>query len=215
MKNLLNILLAGIFVISFSNYSVAQKTEKELKKELNEKSVKKARKEAKQLEKDGYYIAIGALPAEIQLEKAWMKQLEEDEDGYPKYIVATGISVAETQAAAKIQATEVAKLELAGKISSDIAALMETNIANEQLSNTEAASVTKTVAAAKSIIAQELGRVITLIEMYKTIDENTEANVRLAYDSKTAKDAAKKVIRQRLEEETELMQDKLDKLMNF
>ena len=45
--------------------------------------------------------------------------------------------------------------------------------------------------------------------------ENIECDIRLAYDTKTAYDMAKKVIRQRLEEQTDIMQEKLDKLMDF
>ncbi|MBL7105862.1 MAG: hypothetical protein ISS18_16175 [Bacteroidales bacterium] len=218
MKKVALISMIGLMMIALLNPTVAQQTKKEkkdLKKELKAKADKQARKDAKKYKKDGYYVAPGALPMEKQLENAWLKQLETDEHDYPKYIVATGNSVGETQTAAKLQATETAKLELAGTITTDVAALIETNIANQQLNNEEAASVTKTVAAAKNIIAQELGRIIPMVEMYKKIGKNVEANVRLAYDSKTAKEAAKKVIRKQLEEETDLMQDKLDKLLDF
>ncbi|MBC8488021.1 MAG: hypothetical protein H8D45_18480 [Bacteroidetes bacterium] len=218
MKKVALISMIGLMMIALLNPTVAQQTKKEkkdLKKELKAKADKQARKDAKKYKKDGYYVAPGALPMEKQLENAWLKQLETDEHDYPKYIVATGNSVGETQTAAKLQATETAKLELAGTITTDVAALIETNIANQQLNNEEATSVTKTVAAAKNIIAQELGRVIPLVEMYKKIGKNVEANVRLAYDSKTAKEAAKKVIRKQLEEETDLMHDKLDKLLDF
>ena len=215
MKKL--VFLLSIVVIGFAviNPLSAQQDTKELKKELKSKPAKKAKKEAKKFKKEGYYVAPGALPLGKQIEDAWLKQLEEDEQGYPKYFVASGNSVAESQTAAKLQATETAKLELAGQISTNVAALIENNIATEQLNNEDAASVTKTVAASKSLIAQELGRVLTLVEMYKKIDKNVEANVRIAYDSELAKEGAKKVIRKKLEEETDLLQEKLEKLMDF
>jgi hypothetical protein len=50
--------------------------------------------------------------------------------------------VAETQTAAKLQATETAKLELAGQINTQVAALIENSIANQQLNTEEAASIT-------------------------------------------------------------------------
>ena len=208
----LTVLLAVAFVMP----ATAQKSDKKLEKELSKKTMKKARKEAKKYKKDGFFVPPGALPMDIQLENAWKKQIMTDEDGYPEYIVATGNSVAESQTAAKIQATETAKLELAGTITTNVAALIESNIANQQLNLEDAASVTKTVAAAKSIIAQELGRVIPLFEVYKKIGKtNIESDIRLAYHSKTAYDVAKKVIRKSLEEQTEIMQEKLDKLMDF
>jgi len=145
-----------------------------------------------------------------------MRQYETDETGYPLYIVASGNSVANSQSAAKLQATEIAKLELAGSISTQVAALIETSIANEQLDRKDAESVTKTVAAAKNIIAQEIGRVIPLFEVYKEVGRNNiEANVRVAYNSQLAMESAKKVIKKKLEEETDVAHEKLEKLMKF
>jgi len=144
-----------------------------------------------------------------------MKQYETNDKNESKYIMATGNSVAETQTAAKLQAMETAKLELAGQINTQVAALIENSIANQQLNNEEAASVTKTVAASKNLIAQEIGLIIPMVEMYKKIGKNVEVNLRLAYNMATAFDVAKKVIRKSLEEETKIAHDKLDKLMKF
>jgi hypothetical protein len=215
MRNLI-IILALVFSASIIAPVMAQSTEREAEKELNKKSMKKARKEAKKYRKAGFYVAPGALPMDIQLEYAWKKQMMMDDEGFPMYITATGNSVAESQTAAKIQATETAKLELAGTITTNVAALIENNIANQQLNTKDAASVTKTVAASKNIIAQELGRVLPLFEVYKKIGkENVEADIRLAYHSELAYEVAKKVIRKSLEEQTDIMQEKLDKLMDF
>jgi hypothetical protein len=214
MKKLV-LMITVLFACSLAIPLQAQKTQKELEKEVKSKSLKKARKEAKQFKKDGFYVAPGALPMDKQLEDAWMKEMETDENGYDKYIVATGQSVGETQTAAKIQATETAKLELAGMITTNIAALIENSIANQQLNAEEAASVTKTVAASKNIIAQELGRVLPLFEVYRNIGQNIEADIRLAYNSDVAMDLAKKVIRQKLEEETTILHEKLEQLMDF
>lgn len=198
----------------FNDLAYAQ-SEKEMKKGLTSKSIKEARKEAKKLAKEGFHVARGAMPLDKQIEDAWMKQLQKDDLGLPKYMVESGNSVAESQTAAKIQATETAKLALAGAICTNIAALIENNIANQQLNNEEATSVTKTVAASKNLVAQELGRTLLLVEIYRSVGKNTESNIRLAYDYKTAQEIAKKVIRQKLEDETKLMQDKLDKIMDL
>ncbi|MFW5657320.1 MAG: hypothetical protein ACOC10_00185 [Bacteroidota bacterium] len=179
------------------------------------KAMRGARKEAKQFEKDGYYVAPGALPMDKQLEQAWAKQLETDDMGFPMYITAEATSLGETQIAAQMQALEVAKTNLAGQIATTVGALIETNVANQQLNADEAASVTKTVAGAKNLIAQEIGRTITLFKIYKKSGKNIECNVRIAYNQEMALEQAKKVIRQQLEEETELVQAKLDKLMDF
>lgn len=212
-KTILLLLLA----FTFSAVAVqAQQNKKELKKEIKKKATKEARKEAKRYKKQDYNVAPGALPMEKQIETAWMRQYEMDEDGYPLYIVASGNSVANTTSAAKLQANELAKLELAGSISTQVAALIESSIANQQLNSEEAASVTKTVAAAKSIIAQELGRTIPLFEIYRTLgNKNVEVNVRIAYNSKKANEVAIRAITKKLEEETDIAHDKLEKLMKW
>ena len=168
------IILAITMVFFMSSVVMAQQSDKELKKEIKNKAVRQARKEAKKLKKQGYYVAPGALPMDKQLEKSWMKQYEENDEGYPKYFVSQGTSVGETQSGAKIQATEVAKLDLAGQISNNIAALIENSIANQQLNTEDAATVTKTVAASKNLIAQELGGVLPMVEFYKNINKNIE-----------------------------------------
>ena len=214
MKNLVLTLVVGL-LFSMLNPVDAQMSNREMRKALKMRAPREVKKEAKKYEKDGYNVAVGAPTIERQLFSAWVKQVEEDESGYPKYIVAGASSVGETQIAAKLQATEAAKLELAGNIAQNIAALMENNFANSQLNAEEAASVTQTIAASKSIIAQEIGRIIPLVEMYRNIDKNMEASVRIAYNIDMATEMAKRVIRKNLEEETDLLQDKLDKLMNI
>jgi len=218
MKNAI-LIFAIVFGFSTFNTASAQAETKDLnkslRKELKSKAIRKARKESKDLTKEGYFVAPGALPLDMQLERAWIRQLQTDDNGYPEYIVSTGIAVGESQIAAKTQAVEAAKLELAGTIANNIAAMIENNIANQQLTPEEAASVTKTVAASKNVIAQELGRVIPMVEVYRKVSNSIEVSVRVAYDSKLALSQAKNTIRQQLEGESKALQEKLDKLMEF
>ena len=215
MKKILVLTAAVFFILSIVNPVNAQVKNSTMRKTLRMNPPKSVRQQARKYEKEGYYQAVGAPAIERQLVSAWMKEVETDEKGNPKYVIATGRSVGETQIASKLQATEAAKLELAGTLATNIAALIENNIANAQLNMEEAASVTKVVAAAKNIIAQELGRVLTMVELYKDIDKNIETNVRIAYNSEMAMEMTKKVVRNQLEEETKLLQEKLEKLMKF
>lgn len=215
MKRMFIALIACLMITGFMNPAAGQYTQREAKKALNTRTPKSVKQHVKEYEKEGYYVAVGASPLERQLTNAWMREIEQDEQGFPKYIVATGRSVGESQIAAKLQATEAAKLELAGTLATNVAALIENNFANAQLNAEEAASVTKTVGASKNIIAQEIGRIITIVELYKDINKNIEANVRIAYNSEMAMEMAKKVVRNQLEQETKILQEKLEKLMKF
>ena len=216
LTRILTIALALVFAFGTATMAQTKQASKAGKKEIKKKAVKEARKEAKKFKKQDYHVAPGALPMEKQIETAWIRQYESDEDGYPLYIVASGNSVANTQSAAKLQATELAKLELAGSISTQVAALIESSVANQQFNSEEAASVTKTVAASKNIIAQELGRTVPLFEIYRTLsNKNVESNVRIAYNSQKAMDIARKAISKKLEQETDIAHDKLEKLMKW
>ena len=78
------------------------------KAELNSKATKAARKEAKQLKKDGWQAAPGALPLEKQLDRSYMMQFEYDEDMFPKYLMGEAMSIGGNYDAAKMQALELA-----------------------------------------------------------------------------------------------------------
>ena len=204
-------LIIAIAVLFFStNVLQAQLSSKELKQ-----ISKKANKEAKAKKKEGFYVAPGALPMEMQLENSYKKQAEINDNNEKKYIVANVSTVGETQIAAKMQAIESGKIELAGLINTQVAAYIKSSISNSGLNTEEATSVTQTVSASQNLIAQELGRVIPLSEMYKKIGKNIEVNISLAYNEATAFDIAKKVIRKSLEEETKIAHEKLEGLMNF
>ncbi len=178
------------------------------------KAIPIIKREAKKLQKGGYTSSPG-VPMEVKLEKAASYELATDDKGQQKYIIEEATSVGETQIAARMQAMEVAKVNLAGKIQTTVGALIESSIANQQLNNEEAASVTKTVEAAKSLIKQELGQIIELYSFYKTVGKNTEVMVKVAYNQELAIEAAKKVIRKKLENETQILHEKLDKILDF
>ena len=223
MKSLI-ISLCAIWLISLpvtaQNNEDVWKERKELRKmsreALKEKASKDARKEAKSLSKEGWQSAPGALPIERQLDRSYMMQQEFDDDMFPKYLMGEGMSIAESYDAAKMQATELAKQNLAGQIQTEITALVENNVSNKQLSPDEAASVTQTVMGAKNFISQSIGRVITVVEVYRTKKNgNKEVLVRIAYNSQMAKDAAKKAVRKDLEDKGQELIDQIDKAIGW
>ena len=211
--------LMSLPVTAQSNEDV-WKERKELRKmsreALKEKASKDARKEAKSLSKEGWQSAPGALPIERQLDRSYMMQQEFDDDMFPKYLMGEGMSIAESYDAAKMQATELAKQNLAGQIQTEITALVENNVSNKQLSPDEAASVTQTVMGAKNFISQSLGRVITVVEVFRTKKNgNKEVLVRIAYNSQMAKDAAKNAVRKDLEDKGQELIDQIDKAIGW
>lgn len=186
------------------------------KNELEKKASKAARKEAKKLKRQGWQVVPGALPLEKQLDKSYMMQYECDEDLFPKYLMGEAMSIGENYDAAKMQALELAKQNLAGQIQTEVTALIENTVANDQLQAEEAASITNSVMASKNLISQSIGRVITVIEVYRTLgNKNKEVLVRIAYNSEMAKAAAKKAAREDLEKKGDDLHKKLDQLLGW
>ncbi|MDY3847232.1 MAG: hypothetical protein SOZ58_02765 [Prevotella sp.] len=184
------------------------------KSELNEKASKDARKEAKKLKKEGWITVPGALPLEKQLDRSYLMQMEYDEDMYPKYLMGEAMSIAQNYDGAKMQALELAKQNLAGQIQTEITALIENSVANNQLEAEEAATVTKSVMASRNLISQSIGRTITVVEAYRNLsNKNKEVMVRIAYNGAMAKAAARKALQDSLVDETEKLHGKLEKLL--
>lgn len=220
-KCLLTLMLAGVFTAASAQISKEQIKEcremaKASKAELNEKASKTSRKEAKKLEKEGWQSAPGALPLVKQLDRSYMMQMEYDEDMYPKYLMGEAISIAENYDAAKMQALELAKQNLAGQIQTEITALVENTVSNKQLAAEQAASVTQSIMAAKNLISQSIGRTITVMELYRVKpNKNKEVLVRIAYNGNMAKAAAKKAVYEQLEEKGDGLHQKLDELLGW
>ncbi|GHT53070.1 hypothetical protein AGMMS49982_15040 [Bacteroidia bacterium] len=226
MKRTLIIAATAVFaattVLSAQTQKELAKERKEISKlaksELNDKVTKAAKKEAKKLAKAGWTISPGALPIEKQLEKSYEMQYQYDADNFPKYLMGEASTIGSNYDAAKMQALELAKQNLAGQIQTEVAALIENRIANEQsLSAGQAESLTRSVSAGKNMIMQSLGRVITVMELYRTDKktQNKEVLMRIAYNAEMAKAAAKKAIRENLEERGDKLAKDLDKVLGF
>ena len=224
MKKVILFIAVSLLVGTSTSYAQLTKEQrkerneilKASKAELNAKASKAARKEAKTLTKEGWKTAPGALPIDKQLDKSYTMQMEYDEDMFPKYLMGEAMSIGENYDAAKMQALELAKQNLAGQIQTEVTALIENTVANKQLQPEEAASVVQSISAGKSLISQSIGRVITVVEVYRTVsNKNKEVLVKIAYNADMAKQAAKKAIRDDLEKKGEELQDKLDELLGW
>uniref|UniRef100_UPI0040259773 hypothetical protein n=1 Tax=Prevotella sp. TaxID=59823 RepID=UPI0040259773 len=221
IRFVLTLVLVMTFTVSFAQLTKEQiKERKEIKKaskaELGEKATKTARKAAKRLAKEGWTTTPGALPLEKQLDKSYLMQMEYDENMFPKYLMGEAMSIGENYDAARLQAMELAKQSLAGQIQTEVTALIENTLSNKQLAAEEAASVTQIISAGKNLISQSIGRVLTVVEMYRVLgNKNKEVSLRIAYNAEMAKQAAKKAVRQELEKKGDDLHKKLDELLGW
>lgn len=225
MKKLMMVAMSLIIACgaAFAQQSDAKQIRKErqeikklAKQELTSRVDKVTRKEAKRLKKEGWVVSPGALPLEKQLERSYMMEYEYEENLFPKYIMANAQSIGENYDAAKTAATSLAITNLAGQIQTEVTALIENTVANRQLAAEDAASLTESVMASKNLISQSIGRTIVVVECYRVLkNKNREVMVRIAYNGDMAKEAAKKAIRQELEQKGKNLHEQLDQVLGF
>jgi hypothetical protein len=211
-------LFLSVSLVLLSMVTYAQKTDKQIKKELKAKPEKLARKEAKKLRKAGWEVGPGSLPMEKMLDKKFKKEYEETDKGNAKYISAEGNAVGETKTAAEIQALTVAKLNLASVIESKVNGLLSGNIANQQLNNEDAASITQVLANSKELISADLGYVEPVVKLYRTPkgnDKNTEVQLVVFYDTEQSMQIAKKIIKKELKDKLKVNEEQLNKMMGI
>lgn len=226
MKKLL-IVLAGIFLMgsvcaqNADDYKAFIKerkaVQKLVKQERDEKVSKEVKKMAKKYAKEGWKVTVGTLPLEKQLEKSFTMQYELDmNNGMPKYIRGTGKAIGASYDAAKMHAMSDAKVELAGNIQTEVAAIIEERLANQELGKQEAVSISNAVQVSKQVIVQSIGRVVTVVECYRELkNKNYEVLVHIFYNGEMAAQAAKKAVREDLEKKGDELAKELDKLLGF
>ena len=193
-----------------------QEIKKMAKAELSARVDKITKREAKRLKKEGWVVNPGALPLEKQLERSYLMEYEYDENLFPKFLMANAQSIGENYDAAKTAAMSLAITNLAGQIQTEVTALVENTVGNQQMAAEDAASIVETVMASKNLISQSIGRVITTVECYRVLDnKNREVMVRIAYNADMAKQAAKQAVREELKKKGENLHEQLDKALGF
>ena len=223
MKKLLFLAMAMLVACSASFAQDAKEIMKErkaiqkmAKQELAAKVDKATKKEAKRLAKEGWVVSPGALPLEKMLQRSFEMQMQVDENLFPKFIMANAQSIAENYDAAKTAATSLAITNLAGQIQTEVTALIENTVANQQLAAEDAASISETIMSSKNLISQSIGRTIVVVECYRILpNKNREIMVRIAYNGEMAKEAAKKAVREELEKKGDDLHKQLDKVLGF
>ena len=212
MKKLLSIILSAFMLISFADVAVAQK--KDNKKFRFNRLSRDVKKESKKYERDGYKSFVGQPPINQQLDKSFRMQAEADESGYPKWIVSSGSSVANTQAAAEMQAIELAKSRLVGLVETNFRAVIENTVANNQLNAEEAVSVTKSVEVSANRVAKKLGMIMPVVKIFRRIDKNFEVQVNIAYNYDMARKQMLDEMKVEFEKESDDVRKKYESFLN-
>lgn len=206
----LSILLFCAGVCALNSPATAQSS----KKFKFHKVAKDVRKDAHRLEKEGWKVTAGSTPLKNQLESAYSKQDELDEEGFPKYIFADGSSVANSQAAAEMQAVELAKNRLVGLIETQMKDVITSDVANNQIDSKDAATITKTIETSTNTVSKKLSRVLPVFKIYRNVSNNTEVQIKIAYNYALVRKQMLEEMRTILKFETEEQRKKFDKFLS-
>jgi hypothetical protein len=211
MKKLITIFLAAL--VLHSGFLTAQTKESKSKFSFTKVS-RDTKREAKKYIKEGWKVMPGALPIEQQLNSAYSKQVQIKDDGMPLWFVTTGSSVAQTEAAAQMQALEVAKLALVSLLESTMKSVIETDLANNQINAQDAASITKSIQVSSNRVSKKLGYIQPLLNIYKPLGNNTEIKVLIGYNYEMARKLVIDEMKLDLQIETDDVRKRYEKFLN-
>lgn len=203
-----------LFLVAMVAIGMVQEAFAQEKKFKLVKISRDTKREVKKLEKDGWKNLPGDMPIGQQLNSAWAKEAEVDDEGLPKWVVATGESVAEFQSTAEMQALELAKLNLVRLLESQMRSVVETEQANNRLDAKSAASISKTMEVATNKVSKKLSRVMPVVKMQREVKKNTQIQVKIAYNYALARKAILDEMKLELQNESEDMRAKYDKFLN-
>lgn len=173
------------------------------------------KKEAKKLEKDGWKNLPGEMPVVNQLNTAFSREMEVDEEGFPKWIRATGNATGQMQSAAEMQALELAKLNLVRVLESQMRSVVEVEQGNNQMDAKSAASISKALEVATNKVSKKLTRVMPVVKLIRTVGKsNVEMQVVLLYSYELARRAILDEMKLELQNESEDMRGKYEKFLN-
>lgn len=226
MKKLFStIMMAIMFIASVNAQSAIEMANQQrelneiLRKSLNAKPTKDAKKQAKQLKKEGWTIPAGERSIEQQITESQYLNLEmmSDENGAPtrRFIQHTGISTAGTYNAAYASARSNSMTEIASMIESEIAAAMQGKLDNAQQNATNATTVEKYNQRIMSIVHASLTNAIPVLAIYRVLpNKNFEVQVRIAFDKKEIAARLKRNLQKELELEGDQLNELIDKVIN-
>ena len=213
-------LSAGFANVSFAQdkkdvYKERRDMNKTMRKMQNEKASKDARNEAKRLTKEGWKAAPGTLPLEKQLDRQFLLQQELASDGAPAYLFGSATSFGPTFDSAKLQASTLARQDLASQIETSVGALITTNAGNTELGPEKATALMETVSRGKQLINSKLGRTIPVLEIYRETPKGREVRIMIAYDSEKAFSLVKNELQKEMEAHGDSLATELDKLLGW
>lgn len=216
MKNIMKIMVFALCLMVAAPAANAQKSDKELKKELKAKADKDSRKEAKKLEKDGWKVMPGKLPLEKQLMEAKYAELDENEDGTKRFFIGTNQAVGGNYSAAKQIADSRARLEIARAVNSTIAEKVKESQSTKDFGEGDIETIGEFISANTALVDAQLKGIMPVVEIYREgANKKVEVMVVVKADARQTLKNAKKAYREELEKKSAELAADIDKMLPY
>lgn len=186
-------------------------------KMLKQKPSKQAKKQAKELVKEGWKVPAGAKSIEQMITESQLygEELMTDETGSicKRYIMQTAIQTSGSYNAGYAAARNSAQTELAAMIKTQLAAAMQQSLDNSQTAAISTVTVDKFNERSKAIVDQVLTNTMSVLAIYRRANNNYEVQVRLAFDKKEIAARIKRNMAKQLEEEGDELEKIVDEII--
>lgn len=184
---------------------------------LNAKPSKAAKKQAKELKKEGWTVPAGAASIEQQLTKSQLygEELTVDEGGnaVKRFMVQSAMQTAGTYNAAYAAARTAAQTELAAMLKTELVSAIQQKLDNEQTGTVSAVTVDKFNERSRAIVDQTLTRSIPVLAIYRRLPNKMfEVQVGIAFDRKELAARIKRNLQKELEAEGDKLYDVVDEV---
>ncbi len=224
MKKFLSMLVVALmattaFAQSATELAKIQMEQREQQmKILNLKPTKEAKKQAKQYAKDGWTVPAGkrSLEQQIMESQFYEAELMTDEEGgiTNRFIIQPAVQTAGTYNAAYAAARAMAQVELAAMLKTRIAAAMDTELDNAQMSAISAETVDKFHQRSKAVVDGTLTNLRPIMVMYRRLKNNKfEVQISAAVDKKELAARLKRNMKKELETEGDELNSIVDGIL--
>ncbi len=187
-------------------------------KMVNAKPSKAAKKQAKELKKEGWTEPAGELSMEQQITISQLYGMEQmvDASGVTqrRFIQETGQQTAGSYNAAYAAARAAAQTELAAMLQTELVAAWQQKLDNAQSGATTAITNDKFHQRVKAVIDQTLSNCIPVLAIYRRLPNNQfEVQARIAYDKQTLMTLLRQYLQKELEKEGDGLGEIVDEII--
>lgn len=187
-------------------------------KMLNAKPTKNAKKQAKELKKEGWTVPAGEKSIEQQITESQLygAELMTDENGNTtkRFILETAVQTAGTYNAGYAAARANAQAELAAMLKTQIVSAMQGKLDNSQNSSVSAVTIDKFNQRSRAIVDETLSNSLPVLAVYRRLQNNNfEVQVRIAFDKKELTARLKRNMQKELESEGDNLGSLVDEVV--